>query len=104
MSVVNWLKCENCLWWVFANEITYFHVISLEKQDISGCIHPDVTPQLNSCSYRCNLWVCRRCFTSIENIIMNTPEIENHNHCKKVGRGRKSNKNTGFIDNGEQHE
>jgi len=97
MSVTSWLKCENCLWYSFAGEIIYFRSTDLEKSEVVGCLHPEAVPQIHGCTYRCPRWVCKRCFTSLEMIIMNTPNIENHNYCKRVGRGKKKNNDCGFL-------
>lgn len=102
MSVPTWLKCETCTWWAFGNEISYFHATTLEKQYISGCIHPDIVPQLHTCTYRCPRWLCRRCLTSLDDIIANTPDVVNHNKCKRVGRGNNYLKTSGFLTNGEE--
>jgi hypothetical protein len=96
-NIPSWLKCENCLWWAFANEITYYRSTDLEKQEIVGCINPDASPQLHACQYRCPLWICRRCLKSLADIVVSSPNIENHNLCKRVGKGKNITCNSGFL-------
>jgi hypothetical protein len=102
-QVPSWLRCENCLWYAFANEIVYYRSTDLEKQEMVGCLHPEAAPQLHSCVYRCPRWICRRCLMSLETIVMNSPNIENHNRCARVGRGKKNNNNCGFLTVGDEN-
>lgn len=101
MTVPTWLRCENCLWFAFSGELVYYHSVTLEKHDLSGCIHPDVTPQIISCFYRCPQFVCRRCLMTLNDILANSPDVENHSFCKRVGRGKKIKETVGFL-NGEE--
>src|SRR5574343_1547042 len=100
-NIPNWVRCETCLWWAFSGELTYFHSVTLDKSELTGCIHPDVNPQIMSCFYRCPRWQCRRCLRTLEDIMANWPDIENHNYCKRVGRGRNIREVVGFL-NGEE--
>jgi len=100
-NIPSWLKCENCLWWSFTNEISFFHSTTLDKEYITGCIHLDVAPQLHSCDYRCTKWQCRRCLRTLDDILADWPNIENHTSCFRVGRGKKNKDNVGFL-NGEE--
>lgn len=79
-----WLKCKNCLWFVFAG-------------DEAGCIENGETDEddwgcriergrSNGLSDRCRDWTCKRCFQPWNFWILAEEEILNHRYCMIQGR------------------